>query len=186
MQRFPVTLRTAALVTVLATPMLVTSASAQSGVDTNGDGVADDFDRDKVADHRNSDCIPTDFNGDGEPDADTIQSECAEGSGGFLPDQLGIQAVARILDIIYLKFSDSTVDAPEPDGFPTVPRLFEGGVDVGPNWEELNRLLGEHDARDLLHLGDDHVNQEMLEFADINNAEFTNPITGEVEFVATP
>ncbi|MBT5138319.1 MAG: hypothetical protein HOH36_06525 [Acidimicrobiaceae bacterium] len=78
------------------------------------------------------------------------------------------------------------MDDPRPDGFPNVPRLFEGGVDVGPNWEELNRLLGEPGARDLLHLGDDNINQAMLEFQDINNAKFVNPITGEVEFVPIP
>lgn len=140
---------------VLATPVLVTFASAQDGVDTNRDAVADD---------RDSDCIPDDFNGDGVPNADTSRLACAEGSGGSLPGQLGTQDVARILDIIYLKFPDSTMDDPRPDGFPNVSRLFEGGVDVGPNWEELNRLLGEPGSRDLLHLGDDNISQAMLEF----------------------
>lgn len=186
MRRFRAALLAAILATVMASPLLATSATAQDGADTNGDGVADDFDGDGVADDLDGDCIPDDFNDDGVPDADISQLECAEGAGGSLPDQVGIQDVARILDFIFLQFPDSTTDDPEPDGFPNIPRVTEGDPDSGPMWEDLDRLLGEPGVRDLLQLADDDINQAMLEFEDINNVEFTDPITGEVEFVATP
>lgn len=175
-----------AVVSLVLGPVLISVAGAQDGVDTNGDGVADDFDGDGFADDLDGDCIPDDFNEDGVPDGDISGLECAEGRGGTLPDQLSFQQIVLVLDYIFQQLPDTTEDGEEPDGFPNIPRKIEGGVDVGPDWEALDLLLGEPGARDLLQLADDRTNQDLLEFEDINNVEYVNPVTGEVELVATP
>lgn len=161
-------------------------ATAQEGDDTNGDGVADDFDGDGMADDLDGDCIPDDFNSDGIPDGDISGLECAVGQGGTLPDQLSFQQIVLVLDYIYQQLPDATEPDEEPDGFPNIPRKIEDGVDVGPDWDALDRLLGEPGARDLRQLADDRLNQELLEFEDINNVELVNPATGLPELVATP
>jgi hypothetical protein len=187
------------LVALAAVPVLGANATAQSvGVDTNGDGVidaydtngdgvADDFDGDGAADDLDGDCIPDDFNGDGVPDGDSTGFECPEGSGGTLQTQLSLLQVARVLDFVFLQFPDVTEPGEEPDGFPNLPRTTDPdtGEDV-PDWGSLDRVLGEPGARDLLQLPDDGINQAMLEFEDINNVDYINPVTGETEFVATP
>lgn len=177
----------AAIIGLVALAAISSPASAQGdGEDTNGDGVADDFDGDGFADDQDGDCIPDDFNGDGLPDGDISGLECAEGQGGSLPDQLGFQEIVYLLDYVYQQLPDTTEPGEEADGFPNIPRLIEGGEDVGPDWSALDSLLGEPGARDLLQLADDGTNQDLLEFEDINNVEFVNPVTGEIELVATP
>ncbi len=170
---------------LLLGPATLASAT-QEGDDTNGDGVADDFDGDGFADDLDGDCIPDDFNEDGIPDGDISRLECAEGRGGTLPDQLSFQQIVLVLDYIFQQLPDTTEPDEIPDGFPNIPRKITDGVDVGPDWEALDRLLGEPGARDLLQLADDRTNQALLEFEDINNMEYVNPVTGEVELVATP
>ena len=183
---------TLAALGLLALTMVVTAApvhatgDGQEGADTNGDGVADDFDGDGFADDLDGDCIPDDFNEDGIPDGDISGLECAEGRGGTLPDQLSYQEIVLVLDYIFQQLPDVTEAGEEADGFPNIPRLVEDGVDVGPDWDALDRLLGEPGARDLLQLPDDRIDQELLEFEDINNIELVNPQTGEIELVATP
>jgi hypothetical protein len=73
------------------------------------------------------------------------------------------------------------------DGFPDIPRLTDPatGADAGPDWDVLDRLLGEPGAFDLLQLPDNEINEILLEEEDINNVEFVNPETGEIELVAT-
>lgn len=186
MKRLQEPLGLAAVLSLLLVFVFAGTALAQDGADTNGDGVADDFDGDGFADDLDGDCIPDDFNDDGIPDGDISGLECAVGEGGTLPDQLSFQQIVLVLDYIYQQLPDATESGEEPDGFPNIPRKIEDGVDVGPDWDALDRLLGEPGARDLLQLPDDRINQDLLEFEDINNVEFTNPATGEVELVATP
>lgn len=172
---------------LVAVPVFVGSASAQDGQDTNGDGVADDFDFDGFADDLDGDCIPDDFNGDGVPDGDSTDFVCPEGRGGTLPTQLSLQQTAVVLDFVYQQFPDVTEPGEEPDGFPNIPRIID--PDTGeskPDFSSLDMLLGEPGARDLLQLADDDENQELLEFEDINNEEFVDPLTGATFFVATP
>lgn len=174
----------AVILAMLAVPVLALGAAAQDqeGFDTNGDGVADDFDGDGFADDLDGDCIPDDFNGDGIPDGDNTDFVCPEGKGGTLPTQLSLQQIARVLDFVYLQFPDVTEPGEEADGFPNIPRLPDGS----PDWDTLDRLLGEPGERDLLQLPDDGIDQVMLEEEDINNVEFISPVTGAPVFVATP
>ncbi|MGI9612753.1 MAG: hypothetical protein ACR2QO_07600 [Acidimicrobiales bacterium] len=177
---------------MVAVPAFAGSAGAQQqqpeGQDTNGDGVLDDFDFDGFADDLDGDCIPDDFNGDGIPDGDNTEFVCPEGRGGTLPTQLSLQQVAIVLDYVYQRFPDVTEPNEEADGFPNIPREIDPatGEDLGPDFSSLDMLLGEPGERDLLQLPDDRVNQEMLEFEDINNEEFTDPFTGGPILVATP
>ncbi len=174
---------------LLFAPLLVGIAQAQEGegADTNGDGVADDFDGDGMADDLDGDCIPDDFNDDGIPDGDATDFVCPEGKGGSLPAQLSFQQIARVLDFVFLQLPDVTEPGEEPDGFPNIPRLTdEAGNDLGPDFSALDRVLGEPGVRDLLQLPDDNINQTLLEYEDINNVQFVDPITGEIEMVATP
>lgn len=175
-------------VLMVAATAFVGSAAAQDGQDTNGDGVADDFDFDGVADDLDGDCVPDDFDGDGVPDGDTTDFVCPEGRGGTLPTQLSLQDVAIVLDYVYQRFPDVTMEGEEPDGFPNIPRRVDPstGEDLGPDFSSLDMLLGEPGARDLLQLPDDQRNQVLLEAEDINNVEYVNPATGETVLVATP
>ncbi len=164
-------------------PLLAATATAQDdGADTNGDGVADDFDGDGFADDLDGDCIPDDFNGDGVPDGDATDFLCPEGKGGTLPTQLSFQEIALVLDYVLVRLPDVTDPDEDPDGFPNIPKNPDGT----PDWEALDAFLGEPGARDLLQLPDDEINQVLLEAEDINNVEFIDPITGEIELVATP
>ena len=172
----------AAMIGFVLSPLFMAVAAAQEGADTNGDGVADDFDGDGMADDLDGDCIPDDFNGDGIPDGDATDFVCPEGKGGTLPTQLSLQQVARVLDYIFIRFPDVTEPGEEPDGFPNIPKLADGS----PDWESLDQLLGEPGDRDLLQLPDNNINEALLEFEDINNVTFTDPVTGDQVFVATP
>lgn len=169
---------------LVVSPLFVVTASAQeSGNDTNDDGVADDFNGDGVADDLDGDCIPDDFNGDGVPDGDATDTLCPEGKGGTLPTRLSLQQVVFVLDAIFQRLPDVPPGSDEePDGFPNIPKLANGD----PDWESLDLFLGEPGARDLLQLPDNDVNEVLLEFEDINNVAFEDPVTGETIFVATP
>lgn len=177
-----------AVVVLLLSVVLAPSVTAQDGQDTNGDGIADDFDFDGFADDLDGDCIPDDFNGDGVPDGDSTNFVCPEGRGGTLPTELSLQQIAIVLDYVYVRFPDVTSPGEQPDGFPNIPRRVDPatGEDLGPDFGSLDMLLGDPGARDLLQLPDDQLNQVLLEAEDINNLTFVNPNTGQSSFVATP
>ena len=180
-------------------PLFVGVAAADHGPgdDTNGDGVEDDFDHDGVADDLDGDCIPDDFNGDGIPDADNTDNSIYyqncdpadfEGEGGALPESLSLQTIVGILDPLYVRIPDVTEPGEEPDGFPNIPRMIDPatGEDLGPDWSVLDNVLGFPGERDLTQLPDNEINEFLLEFEDVNNEEFVDPISGEIELVSTP
>jgi hypothetical protein len=179
------------LVCLAAVSLLVLgggSAAAQGspvGVDTDGDGQLDDFDGDGSPDDADGDCIPDDQDGNGIPDAATVPTECFEGEGGTVPESLSLQQVSVLLSAIY----DEQFGIPDTngDGFPDIPRLIDPatGADDGPDWDVLDRLLGEPGEFDLLQLPDNQINEILLEQEDINNVEFVDPDTGEIVLVAT-
>ncbi len=163
------------------------SASAQgspAGVDTDGDGQLDDFDGNGSPDDDNGDCIPDDHDGNGVPDAATTPVECYQGEGGTLLESLTLQQISVLLSDVY----DTQTGIPDTngDGFPDIPRLTDAsGADLGPDWDVLDRLLGDPGDRDLLQLPDNQINEILLEQEDINNVEFVDPDTGEILLVAT-
>jgi hypothetical protein len=106
------------------------------------------------------------------------------GEGGTLPESLSLQQISVLLTDVYLSVPDVT-DGEEPDTFPNIPRLVENGVDAGPDWTVLDRLIGEPGVRDLLQEPDNRINEILLEEEDINNVEFVDPDTGGQVFVAT-
>ena len=155
-----------------------------AGVDTDGDGQLDDFDGDGSPDDNDGDCIPDDNDGNGVPDARTVPAECIQGEGGTLPETLTLQQISVLLSDVY----DAETGIPDTngDGFPDIPRLTDAsGADIGPDWDVLDRLLGEPGERDLLQLPDNQINEILLEQEDINNVEFVDPDTGEIRLVAT-
>ncbi len=193
------TLAAASAFGLLFGPLFVGIAAADHGPgdDTNDDGVEDDFDHDGVADDLDGDCIPDDFNGDGIPDADNTDNSIYydncdpadfEGEGGALPESLPLQTVIGVLDPLYQFIPDVTEPGEEPDLFPNIPRLIDPatGEDLGPDWSVLDNVLGFPGDRDLTQLPDNEINEVLLEFEDVNNTEFVDPITGEIELVATP
>ena len=122
---------------------------------------------------------PDDNDGNGVPDARTVPTECVQGEGGTLPETLTLQQISVLLSDVY----DAETGIPDTngDGFPDIPRLTDaGGADIGPDWDVLDRLLGEPGDRDLLQLPDNQINEILLEQEDINNVEFVDPDTGEI------
>lgn len=174
----------AACVFVAVGGLTAMPALAQSGVDTDGDGQLDDFDGDGVPDDADGDCVPDDADGNGVPDAATTLADCNPGEGGTLPESLTLQQISVLLTDVYLSIPDTT-DGEAPDTFPNIPRRIENGVDVGPDWSVLDRLIGEPGVRDLLQEPDNRINEILLEEEDINNVEFIDPSTGGQVFVAT-
>jgi hypothetical protein len=161
-----------------------TASASTTGVDTDGDGQLDDFDGDGAPDDADGDCIPDDADGNGVPDAATPPANCSPGEGGTLPESLSLQQISVLLTDVYLSVPDVT-DGDEPDTYPNIPRLVENGVDAGPDWTVLDRLIGEPGVRDLLQEPDNRINEILLEEEDINNVEFVDPQTGGQVFVAT-
>ncbi len=167
--------------------ILAGSSAAQgspTGVDTDGDGQLDDFDGDGSPDDVDGDCIPDDHDGNGVPDAATTPIECFVGEGGTLPETLTLQQISVLLSDVY--DADTGIPDNDGDGFPDIPRLLDAsGADIGPDWDVLDRLLGDPGDRDLLQLPDNQINEILLEQEDINNVEFVDPDTGEIRMVAT-
>ncbi len=159
--------------------------AASEPVDTDGDGQLDDFDGDGSPDDDDGDCIPDDHDGNGVPDAVTTPFECLQGEGGTLPESLTLQQISVLLSDVY--DAETGIPDTDGDGFPDIPRLTDPatGADLGPDWDVLDRLLGEPGERDLLQLPDNQINELLLEQEDINNVEFVDPDTGEIRLVAT-
>lgn len=182
--------RTRTLIGFAAISLLVLAggeASAQdlvAGVDTDGDGQLDDFNGDGSPDDADGDCIPDDADGNGVPDAATVPTECFQGEGGTLPESLTLQQISVLLSDVY----DAETGIPDAngDGFPDIPRLTDAaGNDLGPDWDVLDRLLGDPGEDDLLQLPDNQINEILLEEEDVNNVEYVDATTGEITLVAT-
>ncbi len=183
----------ASLAALLVMTFLAPTAGAQDDptapsdpVDTDGDGQRDDWDGDGLPDDTDTtDCEYDDKDDDantgapdGIPDAAGTPPdvEGCVGEGGTLPDQLSLGRISVILAEVYANMADVTVEGELPDTFPNIPRLIEDGVDVGPDWSVLDRLVGEPGVRDLLQQPDDRINQELLEAEDLNNEQIIDPL----------
>jgi hypothetical protein len=153
------------------------------GVDTDGDGQLDDFDGDGSPDDADGDCIPDDNDGNGVPDAATVPFECYQGEGGTLPESLTLQQISVILGDVF--DAETGIPDADGDGFPDIPRTTDDSGNDVPDWDVLDRLLGDPGDRDLLQLPDNQINEFLLEEEDINNVEFVDPDTGEITMVAT-
>lgn len=178
----------ACLSALLVTTFLVPTAGAQdepaTPIDTDGDGQRDDWDGDGRPD--NDDDRPCEWDDkddaantgapDGIPDAvGTPDGDDCEGEGGSLADRLSPQRVRVILSDVYASIADVTEEGEVPDTFPNIPRRIENGVDVGPDWTVLDRLIGEPGVRDLLQEPDDHIDQALLEAEDRSNEQIIDP-----------
>lgn len=176
---------TAALVMAVLAPTAGAQDESLQPVDTDGDGQRDDWDGDGLPD--NDDDRPCEWDDkdddantgvpDGIPDAaGTPEGDSCEGEGGALPEQLSSQRVRVILSDVYASIADVTDEGEAPDTFPNIPRRIEDGVDVGPDWTVLDRLVGEPGVRDLLQQPDDRINQDLLEAEDLNNEQIIDPL----------
>jgi hypothetical protein len=188
---------TVATVTVSMSLMAATAvAQDPEPVDTDGDGQRDDWDGDGLPD--NDDDKPCEWDDkdsdaqdgvpDGIPDAEGGVPGCDTGAGGVLPERLSLVQVAVVLSDVFNAIPDTTEPGEEPDGFPNIRRLTDPvtGEDLGPDWSQLDELIGEPGVRDLLQLPDDQINQALLENEDVNNFQFEDPLNpDDIILVAT-